>query len=72
MAERFADTLGAEQLARCRRIEAAGLASFSQAVTAFERGEAEQINDWNIALFERAARAAGRVEYAHLTVREED
>lgn len=46
MAKKFGAGLNNTQYAEARSFEAAGLTSISQAVKAFERGEAERINGW--------------------------
>lgn len=53
MAKKFASTLTNAQYAECRKFEAAGLTSISQAVKAFERGETDRINEWRKQLKER-------------------
>ena len=46
----FAATLTNSELRLARAIEAAGLASYSQAVKAIERAEVEKIAAWQAAL----------------------
>lgn len=46
----FAAKLSAAQIQLARRIERAGLASYSQAVKAFERRENARITEWKAAL----------------------
>jgi hypothetical protein len=48
--KKFASTLSNAEYAECRKFEAAGLASISQAVKAFERGETSRIDAWRTAL----------------------
>lgn len=53
MANKFAATLTAPQMALARRFEAAGLCSISQAVKAFERRDDAKIAEWKAALNKR-------------------
>ena len=46
----FAATLTNEEIRFARKVEAAGLASYSQAVKAIERAEVEKIDAWQAAL----------------------
>lgn len=55
MAKRFAAKLSNAQYDVARKIEAAGLASISQVVKAFERGEMARIAEWKRQLAEKAA-----------------
>lgn len=48
--KRFAATLTNSELKFARAIEAAGLASYSQAVKAIERGDEEKLKAWRKAL----------------------
>lgn len=48
--KKFAASLTNAQYAECRKFEAAGLATLSQAVKAFERGNASQIAEWRAAV----------------------
>lgn len=48
--KQFGAKLTPAQMALARRIEATGLASISQAVKAFERGDNERIATWKAAL----------------------
>lgn len=48
--KKFGSGLTGAQMRFAREIEAAGLASISQAVKAFERGEVEKIEAWKLAL----------------------
>lgn len=50
MAKKFGQVLTPAQFALARRVEAAGLASISRIVKAFERSEASRINEWKVAL----------------------
>lgn len=50
---KFASKLSNQQFQLARQIEKAGLASISQAVKAFERGEFAIINTWKQQLAER-------------------
>lgn len=47
---KFATTLTNSEIRFARKIEAAGLASYSQAVKAIERGEDEKLAAWRKAL----------------------
>ncbi len=51
--KKFAATLTSAQVAFARRVEAAGLASYSQAVKALERNETARIAKWKAALAAR-------------------
>jgi len=51
---KFALTLTNAEYAECKRFEAAGLTSLSQAVKAFERDETAKIEAWRIALKAKA------------------
>jgi len=44
--KKFAASLTSSELQLARKIEAAGLATFSQAVKAIERDEQERIEEW--------------------------
>lgn len=46
MAKRFGEGVSDAQYQLARRFEAAGLCSISQAVKAFQRGEADKIASW--------------------------
>ena len=48
--KKFAATLTNEQIKFARKVEAAGLASYSQAVKAIEREDNEKIAAWRKAL----------------------
>jgi len=52
---KFASTLTNGEYAECKRFEAAGLTSLSQAVKAFERDEAAKISAWRVALKAKTA-----------------
>jgi hypothetical protein len=52
--KKFAASLTNAQITFCRKVEAAGLASYSQAVKAFERGENDKIATWKAELAKRA------------------
>jgi hypothetical protein len=52
--KKFAVKLTNAQYAECRKFEAAGLTSLSQAVKAFERNEINRINEWRNALRQKA------------------
>jgi len=52
---KFGKSLSNAQIALARRIEAAGLTTYSQAVKAFERGETTRINEWKRQLAELEA-----------------
>lgn len=54
--KKFGATLTDAQVRLARKIEAAGLASYSQAVKAFERGENDKIAAWKAELAKREAR----------------
>lgn len=51
--KKFAASLTDRQIALARSIERAGLASYSQAIKAFERGEDERIAAWKAELAKR-------------------
>lgn len=53
--KKFGSTLTNSQIALARRIEAAGLTTYSQAVKAFERNETKRIEGWNRQLDELEA-----------------
>jgi hypothetical protein len=53
MARKFAAKLTDTQFALARKIEAAGLASISQAVKAMERGDTAKVNEWKKQLASR-------------------
>ena len=48
--KKFAATLTNAEIRFARRVEAAGLASFSQAVKAIEQNETEKLAAWRLAL----------------------
>lgn len=48
--KKFASSQSNAEYAECRKFEAAGLTSISQAVKAFERGNTSQISAWRAAL----------------------
>lgn len=50
MAVKFAAKLSNEEIRFARRVEAAGLATISQAVKAIERDETEKLDAWRQAL----------------------
>lgn len=52
--KKFAASLSNAEFAECRKFEAAGLTTLSQAVKAFERGETSRINEWRAALKAKA------------------
>jgi len=52
---KFASTLTNAEYAECKRLEAAGLTSLSQAVKAFERDETAKIEAWRVALKAKTA-----------------
>lgn len=52
--KKFAATLSNAQIALARKIEAAGLTSYSQAVKAFERKEDNKIEAWKAELAKRS------------------
>ena len=52
MSKKFGSTLSNSQIQLARRIEKAGLTTFSQAVKAFERGQTKQIEEWKRQLAE--------------------
>ena len=56
--KKFAASLSNAEYAEARKFEAAGLASISQAVKAFERGETSRINEWRRQLAEKASKGA--------------
>lgn len=51
--KKLAASLTNAQVALARKIEAAGITSYSQAVKAFERGENEKIEAWKAELTKR-------------------
>ena len=48
--KKFAATLTNAEVAFARKVEAAGLASYSQAVKAIERGDTEKLAAWRKSL----------------------
>jgi hypothetical protein len=46
MAKRFGEGVSNAQMDLARKIERAGLTSYSQAVKAFQRGDNKQIEEW--------------------------
>jgi hypothetical protein len=55
MARKFAASLSEAQVRWARRVEAAGLASYSQAVKTIERDDRLQIGRWKAALDQQDA-----------------
>lgn len=52
--KKFAASLSNAEYAECRKFEAAGLTTLSQAVKAFEREDTQKLNAWRAALKAKA------------------
>ena len=55
--KRFGSTLSNSQIQLARRIEAAGLTTYSQAVKAMERNETRRLEEWKRQLDEKEAQS---------------
>ena len=55
--KRFGSTLSNSQIQLARRIEAAGLTTYSQAVKAMERNETKRLEEWKRQLDEKEAQS---------------